>query len=135
MAQLEVKTLGDTTIYVNDKGKFLAEIDGRIVTRASLRSLERLIEQQLNPLRVIAPKREWIWHVTEDMIIRVAGDNLKGEQSSYGRYDQVYIYDEEAMEKFRELLAEYEALCTKWDAALESLIRVTPRNFEDLRKQ
>ena len=136
MPQLEVKTLGDTTIYVNDKGKFYAEIDGRIVTRASLRALERLIEQQLNPLHVMIPRREWTWRIAEDMIIRAVGNNLKGEQSSHGQYgDRVYIYDDAAMEKLKELLAEYEVLCAKWDAVLKGLIRVTPKNFEDLRNQ
>lgn len=135
MAQLEVKTIGDTTIYVNDKGKFFAEIDGRIVTRASLSSLERLMQQRLDPLHVIVPRREWTWRVTEDMIIRAVGNNLKGERSSYDQYgDHIYIYDDAAMEKLRELLAEYKALCAKWDAILEDLVRVTPKNLEDLRK-
>lgn len=134
MAQLEVKTVGDTTIYVNDSGRFFAEIDGKIVYRASKRSLERLIEQRLDPLRVIVPRQEWDWHVTEDMIIRATGDNLKGEESSYGRYGaDVYVYNEEAMEKFKELLAEYQGLRNRWNAVLEGLVRVTPKNLEDVR--
>ena len=137
MPQLEIETVGSITIYVNDKGKFFAEVGGEIVTRASLNALKRLIAQRTDPLRVMIPRREGAWRITEDMIIRVVGDNLKGEGSSYGRYssDQVYIYDEAAMEKLKGLLAEYEALRTKWDAVLKGLIRVTPRNFEDLREQ
>ena len=40
MPQLEIETVGNITIYVNDKGKFFAEIGGEIVTRASLNALK-----------------------------------------------------------------------------------------------
>lgn len=134
MAQLEVKTVGDTTIYVNDSGRFFAEIDGKTVYRASKRSLERLIEQRLDPLRVMVPMRKWTWDVEEDKIVRVVGEKLKGERSSYNRYgDHVYVYDEEAAAEFEKLLVEYEELRAKWDAVLQGLTRVTHKNLEDLR--
>lgn len=133
MPELEVKTVGSTTIYVNDEGKFFAEIDGEEVFRVSLRSLERLIEQRLSPLSVMIVERSWNWRVRKDEITRTTKYKLKGKHGSYDSFDAVYLYSESAAEELEKLLAEYIVLCEKWDIILEDLIRVTPKNFERLR--
>lgn len=136
MPTLEVKTIGGTTIYVNDKGRFSAEIDGRIVTRASLRPLERLIEQRSDPLPVMIPRRRWDWRVDEDELIRLVGDNLKSERTAYKYFsDSVFVRDEDALAELKELLVEHKDLCARWDAILSRLTRVTRGNFENLRKK
>lgn len=132
---MEIKTIGTTTIHVNDSGRFYAEIDGKTVYRASIRTLERLIEADLAPLPVMISTRAWIWSVTKDELTRATKYKMKGKRSSHDRFSNVYIYDKDAMEELRGLLVEYEALSERWDAIFLDLTRVTPENLEGLRAE
>lgn len=134
MTMIKVSQVGDIPIFVSDQGKFFAEVDGKPISRASLRPLERLIAETLNPVPVIIPKRVWDWHIAKDNIIRAAGRRLKGEQASYDYYsDAVFLYDAQALAKLAELLAQHKKLCSQWDAVLNEMTRVTAENLDSLR--
>lgn len=136
MPELEIKTIGGIKIYVNDRGRFYAEMDGKIVTRASLRAIERLIEQRLRPLRVLTAEKRWDWRVSEDSIDTATKRKLKGQKTSYDDWEnKVYLYDDRAMMQLRGLLEKYKELYAQWDAVLKGLTKVTCKNFEALREE
>lgn len=131
--------IGDTEILVDNNGKFFAEIDGKIVRRASLSSLRRLIEQDIDSVPVLIPDQGYSqWHIRQDEIIRVVGnDRLRGRKStsSYHSYDDVYLFDAEALNKLKALLEEYEGLRQRWSEILRTMTRVTAKNLDELREQ
>lgn len=132
---MEIKTIGTTTIYVNSSGRFHAEINGKDVYRASLAALEKLILTDLAPLPVMVSTRAWHWNIREDELARATKHKMKGKRSSYSAYDSVYVYDKDATEKLKGLVAEHQALSERWDAILDNLTRVRPGNLEELRAE
>lgn len=60
MNQIKVKSVSGIDVFVGEDGKFFAEINGRSVSRAQLRDLEKLIMADAVPVVALQVVRDGI---------------------------------------------------------------------------
>lgn len=106
MAQMKVDHVGGIDIFVDESGKFFAEIDGKVVRRASKSALRRLIRQTLNPVKVIVFSLWGQWHLTTAEITHMTRSSYRTKSgTSFSKYgDKLFVYDEEAEAKLKDIL-------------------------------
>jgi hypothetical protein len=132
-----ITTINDIDVFVDQKGKFYATVDGKKASRTTLASIQKLIEEQEAPLvayeldmdyRGIARTRKRLITGFKDGRPRDKHNGLMK------RWDFVYVCNDSDLAELQEIADEQTKLSERWNAKKESLTQVKESNFKALRQ-
>ena len=134
-----VKNVDGIEIYVNEKGTFEAEINGKIEKRASLSSLARVIKERRGGLDVQLVENRYNSKHRTPMTIIGFTENNKVRKSNGQRMNlysgRLYLCDDREIAAIDMLIDEQHKLDNRWNLLLKSLSSVSVHTFDRIMKE
>ncbi|HMM98516.1 MAG TPA: hypothetical protein PKC99_05880 [Anaerolineales bacterium] len=134
-----VKNVEGIEIFVNEKGTFEAEINGKIEKRSSLASLVRVIKERRGGLDVQLVENLYNRKLRKPVTIIGFTGHSKAKTSDGERlqifHGDLYLCNEDQVAAIDALIAEQDELTARWVALLNELQVVSNYTFDKIMKE
>lgn len=134
-----VKKVDGIDVFVNEKGAFEAEINGKTEKRSSLASLARVIKERRGGLDVQLLENRYNRKLRKPMTVIGFTTHNKARKSDGERVEiyhgNLYICSEEQISKIDALIAEQDELTARWETTMMELQVVSMYNFDRIMEE
>lgn len=138
MTETPVKTVNGIDIFLNDRGTFTATINGKKVTRSSLKNVVGEIQSTQSPVTLYAIGDYYNGkHVTPYQIVKFSDSNVAtdSEGETHKSHKNFYYLQDDQVEKLEKLSKQIESIFTEWESIVDRGTRVNCHNFEKIRSK
>jgi hypothetical protein len=135
MAKTLLKQIEGIDVFIDESGRFSAKINGKDVKKMSLREVVREIYQISKPVVAYEFSRYGSGpnEPRKIEIIRFEGDRpIRKDGGLDDKYSPIYIMSEADLETARVLNKRDDELREEWNKFIDSLPRLTKKNFSEI---
>lgn len=131
-----VKKVDGIDVFVNEKGTFEAEINGKTEKRSSLSSLARVIKERRGGLDVQLVENRWNRRTRKPVKVIGFQSHNKAKTTNGEKLELylggLYICNEEQIRKIDALITEQDELTARWDSLMSELQVVSFYTFDKI---
>lgn len=121
-----LKEIRGIQVFVTDSGRFVAEIGGREVKKATLRDLEKAIEHHFGAVKVFHVEG-FVFYERDFVGINSGGDYRDKESGVHRSWKTFYFWDEKIAAALRDVEARYKKAVDALEKERDALLRGTDR--------